>query len=396
MPATTVISTVGTSLFFPNLSTLKADAADLVRSRLAAAYARKDWNGVANELLSLVPQERLCGAEINSLASLCDKQHVAPDANLFFCHSDTDDGRAIGEVLQAYYRRRGTGSSRTRESSDRSLTTSATGGHPVVELRPIADLQDTDPRRFRTRGLRNLAKEICAIIRDYGAANCAINATGGYKAQIAIAVLMGQALHVPVFYKHERFDEIIAFPPMPVSLDFDIWLRASGMLFDLAAANDFVPADGYMDDWDERFESLVEREVIDGAAFLELSPTGQIFHETFRERFRSVRDQILPPAALPGQKRPPRWEDSGHMRSHPEILATMQRLTDEIPQVLHCATFYFNPDLPARTGFRLGKDGLEGIVSNGTYTAKFRVETTAQTPGQTTAMLAVLNEWLRA
>lgn len=375
MPVTTVISTVGTSLFFPNLSTLKTADPDPVRSRLAAAYSRKDWAAVATELALFAPQERLCGAEINSLVSLCDKQHVAPEANLFFCHSDTDDGRAIGEVLQTYYRQ---------------------AGHPVVELRPIADLQDADPRRFRTRGLRNLAKEICAIIRDFGAANCAINATGGYKAQIAIAVMMGQALHVPVFYKHERFDEIIAFPPMPVSLDFDVWLKAGGMLFDLATANDdLVAEDEYSGDWDERFECLVERVLIDGVAFLELSPTGQIFHETFRERFRSVRDQMLPPAAMLGQKRQPRWEDSGHMRSHPEILATMRRITDEIPQVLHCATFYFNPDLPARAGFRLGKDGLEGIISNGSFTAKFRVETTAQTLGQTAAMLAVLNEWLR-
>ena len=83
----------------------------------------------------------------------------------------------------------------------------------MVEAREIDDLQDADPKRFRTKGLRNLAKVVCGVIRDYGAANCAINATGGYKAQIAIAVLMGQALGVPVYYKHERFDEIIAFPP---------------------------------------------------------------------------------------------------------------------------------------------------------------------------------------
>ena len=383
MPATTVISTVGTSLFFPNLSTLQPDDPDPARARLATAYQAKDWSAVANELAALAPQERLCGAEINSLASLCDKRLMARDANLFFCHSDTDDGRAIGHILQTYFRTpRGGGVSPP--------------SHPVVELRQIDDLQDTDPRRFRTRGLRNLAKQICSVVRDFGADQCAINATGGYKAQIAIAVMMGQAIHVPVFYKHERFDEIIAFPPMPVSLDFEVWLRGSGLLFDLAAATDLVRADDYADDWDERYESLVERVRIDGADFIELSPTGQIFHETFRARFRSLRDQVLSPPALSNQKRPPRWEDSGHLRSHPEILATMQRLTDEIPQVLHCATFYFHPDLPARAGFRLGKEGLEGICSNGTFTAKFRVETTAQTPGQTAAMLAVLNEWLRA
>jgi len=375
MSATTVISTVGTSLFFPNLSSLKRDDADAAKAELASAYAAEDWARVAEGLERLRPMDRLCGAEINSLACLVDRGHVAKDANLFFCHSDTDDGRAIGEVLRRYY---------------------LNAGHTVVELRQIADLQDSDPRRFRTRGLRNLAKEICAVIRDYLAVNCAINATGGYKAQIAIAVMMGQAVHVPVYYKHERFDDIILFPPMPVSLDFDVWLRASGLLFDLADTNEPVAGSEYSDQWDERYESLIERIDIDGTAYLELSPTGQIFHETFRERFRSVRDQILPPAALIGQKRPPKWEDSGHMRSHSQVMTMMQRLTDEIAQVLHCSTIYFNPDLPARTGFRLGSKGIEGCLSNGTWTAKFRVETTAGNTGQELAVVAALNEWIKA
>lgn len=369
--STTLISTVGTSLFFPNLAGLKTDDADPLKAEIAGAFVARNWRAVAGFLAQLTPQERLCGAEVNSIASLMSRGFVAPEANLFFCHSDTDDGRAIGAILQTYYHN---------------------AGHPVVELRQIAGLQDADPRQFRTHGLRNLAKDICAVIRSYGAANCAINATGGYKAQIAIAVMMGQALHVPVYYKHERFDDIIAFPPMPVSLDFDVWLRASRMLFDLSATTEAVRADDYSDDWDDRCESLIERVTIDGVAFIELSAAGQIFHETFRERFRSVRDQILPPPALPGQKRPSKWEDSGHLRSHPEILNRLQQLTDEIPQILHCATFYFNPALPTRNGFRLGPKGIEGCLSDGRSTVKFRVESTAQTPGQQAALVAMLNE----
>src|SRR5439155_17166523 len=128
-------------------------------------------------------------------------------------------------------------------------------GHTPVETIRVPDLQDRDPRLFRTRGLRNLAREICAVIRQRSAVACAINATGGYKAQIAIAVLLGQALGVPVYYKHELFTEIIAFPPMPVALDFEVWLRASGMLFDLERSTTPVPAGRYADDWDEKCES---------------------------------------------------------------------------------------------------------------------------------------------
>jgi putative CRISPR-associated protein (TIGR02619 family) len=374
-----LICTVGTSLFRPNLEALKKDLADgKVRDDLkplAQAYQQRDWPAIARELAQLSPTERICGAEINSIASMIDKQHIPADCGLFFLHSDTDDGRSIAAILQSYYQSK---------------------GHSPIETIQVPDLQDQDPKRFRTKGLRNLARKICGVIRERSAAACAINATGGYKAQIAIGVLLGQAIGVPVYYKHELFSEIIAFPPMPVALDFEVWMKASGMLFDLERASEPLRATVYADDWDEKYESLVERVEIDGQDYLELSPTGQIFHETFRERFRTARDQVLPPPVPPAQKCPPRLEDAGWPGKHPEVERFMKRVTDEVPQVKHCATFYYNPDLAERTRFRLGRDGIEGVYSDGNFTVKFRVETSAQTPGQQAAVVAALNEWLRS
>src|SRR5262249_24328814 len=159
--------------------------------------------------------DRLCGAESNSIASLVATGRVPAGCGLFFFHSATDQGRDIAAILTGYYRDR---------------------GHSPVEAIEVRDLQDADPKRFPTHGLRNLARLLCKVIRDYSPAACALNATGGYKAQIAIAVLLGQALGVPVYYKHEQFAEIIAFPPMPVALDFEVWMRVSGMLYALEAA----------------------------------------------------------------------------------------------------------------------------------------------------------------
>src|SRR5436305_2041049 len=84
---------------------------------------------------------------------------------------------------------------------------------------------------------------------------------------------------LPAYDNHEFFPEIIAFPPLPVALDFDVWMRASGMLFELEGSKEAVAASGYEEDWDERYESLVERVTIDDVQYLELSATGQIFHE---------------------------------------------------------------------------------------------------------------------
>lgn len=72
----------------------------------------------------------------------------------------------------------------------------------------------------------------------------------------------------------------------------------------------------------------------------------------------------------------------------------MNKVTSEVDQVKHCATFYYNPHLAERTRFRLGSDGIEGILSDASFTVKFRVETSAQTPGQQQAIVAALNEWL--
>jgi hypothetical protein len=234
------------------------------------------------------------------------------------------------------------------------------------------------------------------VIHDYSPEHCAINATGGYKAQIAIGVLLGQALGVPVYYKHERFSEIIAFPPMPIALDYEVWMRSSGLLHFLEQDGGLAPAAEFADEWDERFEPLVERESVDGTEYLALSATGQIFHETFRQRFRSDRDQVLSPAAMPGRKaRPVIKSDEGHLRKYQnELERFMGQIIEEIPQVICCTTRYFNPDLPQRTRFIETRGEIEGIFSNGTYSVKFRVDSTAETAGQRAALVAALNEWL--
>lgn len=222
-----------------------------------------------------------------------------------------------------------------------------------------------------------------------------INATGGYKAQIAVAVLMRQAVGVPVYYMHERFSEIIAFPPLPVAFDFELWMRASGLLGVLDRESDPQPRAAFADDWDERYESLIDATEIDGVEFLELSATGQIFHDTFRERFRTARDQVLPPPAP--VKRPPKLADHAVINQlKAELTRYFQAIAAEVPQVVGCETTYCNPDLPKPSRFQVKGDEVEGIYSDGTATVKFRVDTTANTVGQCAAVVAALNEWLAA
>ena len=148
-PRPMLLCTVGTSLFFPNLNGLRDKLAagaltDDLRP-LAEAYRDSRWDDVADLLAPRDPAERLCGAEVNSITSLVRNNLIPADAGLFFFHSATDDGRAIAAVLVRLYSRR---------------------GHSPVEAVEIADLQDQDPKRFRTHGLRNLARQICRVVRE--------------------------------------------------------------------------------------------------------------------------------------------------------------------------------------------------------------------------------------
>jgi putative CRISPR-associated protein (TIGR02619 family) len=386
MPRPILLCTVGTSLFFPNLAGLRRalteNAAEpddkkivkpkqpAVAEQLATAFEAKDWPGVAKQLAELPQTERLCGAEVNSVASLVANGYAPADAGIFLFHSDTDDGRAIAAVLMEFFRLR---------------------GHAPVEAVCVADLQDADPKRFRTKGLRSLARLLSAKVREYGPAACAINATGGYKAQIAVAVLMGQAVGVPVYYMHERFSEIIAFPPLPIAFDFELWMRASGLLTVLE--KEAQPRSALPGDWDERYESLVEATSIDGTEYLELSATGQIFHDTFRERFRTARDQFLPPPAP--VKRPPKVGSHAVInRLKDKLTRFLQAVTDGVSQATGCETTYCNPDRPEPPCFYETRGIVEGTYSDGTAAVKFRVDTTAQTDGQRAAVVAALNEWL--
>ena len=240
----TLLCTIGVSLFYPNLSNLaKETQTDPHLCNLAEAYSEavkkqqrrkkdesaqrvphKEWEQVGTLLHKMDPTERLCGAEINSVTDLLTQGSIEQD-RLHLFYSDTDDGEAIAKVLESYF-------TRIRWN---------------VNIHRVEGLRDDAPDKFRTQGLRNLAKLFGEQVREAREENrsCAINATGGYKAQIAIAVLMGQALDIPVYYKHERFNAIIPFPPMPVALDFSLWERASGMFTVLAKDNACEPSERF-------------------------------------------------------------------------------------------------------------------------------------------------------
>src|SRR3990172_3235116 len=188
----TLICTVGTSLK-GNIDLQSAG------SRLKELWDSRNGKGLSVELNRMPSTDRLCGAEINSIHSIIEKGLLQQRTALIFLVSDTEDGRFIGEVLKKYYE-----SSRNPHRFER------------VEARGIEGLTDRDVFRFRNQGLKNLVKRISEVVKTpEDSKRILINATGGYKAQISFAGMIGQALDIPVCYMYEGFSEVIQLPPQP-------------------------------------------------------------------------------------------------------------------------------------------------------------------------------------
>ncbi len=301
----TLVCTVGTSLFQGNLSRLGEDVPGRPENWkvMKAAWMAGDWNGLARELLQVDPKARVCGAEINTVEEVRRKGGINLD-KLVFLVSETPDGENTGRLLEKYFAGR----------SDLDVR---------VEYLIIEKLQDQDPAAFRVYGLRNLVREIGEVIQRSGGPDyIAIDATGGYKAQIAIAVIVGQALNVPVFYKHERFSEIIDFPPLPITFDEGILAANADLLADLEQGRVFSTAE--LEQVDEKLRVLLTEVEVDGAVLYELNPIGQVYLTGFR--IRNPRPVKL--VAANGRRTPPSFRDD-HLQfsgEYPRLLSIRSKV----------------------------------------------------------------------
>jgi len=337
-----------------------------------AKNAGRDPRNLEATLSGLDPTDRLCGAEVNSITSILQKGYLADRTRLVLLVSDTEEGRLLGETLKRYY-----------------LGRANKWRFAEVEASSLEGLTDTDIRRFRTEGLRNLVRAVANIARSFGSNRIVINATGGYKAQISFAGMVGQALDIPVCYLFERFSEVIELPPQPISLDLSFWLDNVEQFFKLEANE----ADQDPSVKEPRFSVLVDVEEIDGQRIIGLSAMGQLFHEGLRYRFAKQREAILPPSTnLEPSQKEIKYEDK-NSNKHKGLSGWLERLCER-PYVKRIYTHYYNPNLPRKICFRPSTtekiDQVEGWYSDGKATTKFDLVTTAAKKIQQKAVIADL------
>ncbi len=138
------------------------------------------------------------------------------------------------------------------------------------------------------RGLRSLVATLVEIIRKEREAGreVLVNATGGFKAEIAYATLVGLLFDVPVYYIHEAFKEIIELPPTPISWDFSL-IDTYVDFFDWISA-DLRPTP----EVDRRLRPLpdeIRLLLVEEEGYTMLSPTGEAFYEAYLARVEAER-----------------------------------------------------------------------------------------------------------
>lgn len=337
----TLLCTVGTSLQ-NNLERLakdqSADTHSPDRENLLQAYCARHWDQVGLLLRHIPECDRLCGAEINTIAHLRTRSGMNLQ-RIVFLVSHTEMGRSLGKALCHYY-----------------------DGHPdlnlTAEMEEVEGLQDEDPWQFKHHGLRNLVRCIGKYVRQYGHDYVAVDATGGYKAQIAVAVLMGLALDVPVFYKHERFSDLIDFPPLPIAFDYALLGEHLDLLAKLERGEILTrSAIGTVPD---KLRVLLV-EVPDGHDVLyELSPVGQILLEGLRAR--RPRTVVLPRAK---QRKEPTFRDDHYPKGFRDFV---NKVWDENDWISRAVSLPYDRQRAIKgTGFNVRHAGEAGWHLVGTY-----------------------------
>lgn len=280
----TILTTVGISLLGN-----AARAAELARGK-SPSQAQID-----GFMSSSDPAE--VSAEMNALHRLLN----GPDEDrlVFFC-SETDDGRRCAGALARHYRNAGY----------------------AAEARAVSGLTYED-RAFKERGLRGLIEaliEATDVAHEDGR-DVAINATGGFKAEIAFATLVGLLTGAPVYYIHEEFRELVEMPAVPVAWDF-------GLMAEHEDFFDWIFAEGPpVSDVEAHLNGKPDAEAL--RAFLtyeegtaRLSPVGDAFYITYdRERAEAAETEIF----LSGRAAHTYENEVGHRSTFDRLLDKLRR-----------------------------------------------------------------------
>jgi hypothetical protein len=216
-----------------------------------------------------------------------------------------------------------------------------------------------------------------------------IAATGGFKAEIAIANLVGALLGAPVYYIYEQFNQLIKLEPIPIILA-PAWLRegaGKALLHKLASEGDclsrqevesLLKADG-------RLEMLLESVEEDGTEIVCANVLGE-----FAAQVLETPPIDWPPACdtLPEHK--VKLEGAAHHRPRGWEGIVSRLARSRLVRLIH-----YDSTAGRQPGIRPVKDNatdLHVVIAGENALLGLRVETTAESAEQRRLVLDHLRQ----
>ncbi len=325
------------------------------------------------------PFAHLLGAEINATEQILSGLRLssgAPSAPFEICFivSETPEGRWTGELLERYYRKiRGIEKSSWKE---------------------IEGLSPSDPDRFTGLGLRSLVSECAKLLREAAGRGlaCVISATGGFKAQISVAALLGQIMGAPVVYLFEGFHHFIETPAIPLEIDKEVWLTNYDLYAKLEREQEVTEKDFPFYEVDSRTIGLLERRGENGSTVYSLSAAVELMRQGFLSQWAPLMEE--PPAAS-GNRKPFELEDNldRNAKGESELVRSM---VNQFPWIVQVRNHSRGLDSArCRLLPRTPDPAVHAIcLSDGKKAVAFSVTTTAHTERHVTYVRVKLAEFL--
>jgi|GEM_PF-49951 len=201
-----VIITVGTSLI-----TTYLQAFEMKYQNFSATIDEESLKRYVIENLHCLPR---LSAEINSL----NKMELQKTDMLYFICGDNKEGRLCGEIISELYR-----------------------DNYMCRLIQVKGLRPDD-KPFKEEGMKKLISSVLEIIEKHGT-NSVIHATGGFKAQIAIATLIGILFQIDVYYLYENFQDVVRLPDIPIGFDYNTLFAYKTHFFQLLDGREYWKVD---------------------------------------------------------------------------------------------------------------------------------------------------------
>ncbi|GEM_PF-1077632 len=145
---------------------------------------------------------------------------------------------------------------------------------------------------FCSRGLRALVSKLVEVIEEKRKKGyeVLINATGGFKAESAYALLVGMLFRVPVYYIHEVFQNVVEMPVVPVSWDYSFLAEYEEFFH-------FLHADLRTKDEVREVLPTIPTEVrsllTEEERYIFLSPAGEAFFQAYLNRIEEEKIPIF-------------------------------------------------------------------------------------------------------